>query len=190
MGWRAAGWKATPPDYSGYRLNLRDWMTTSRARAALMCGGIVWRLCLDVLVPEDIAEVLIGPDYTGHGQCVRFDGDTGQSWDNELTPDDMFVISGVYKMFTGNGEQTADLSWWPKQSTWLGSSMDTGYWAPECEEWYQKRRALIRSGDPRGDPKTAENWRQALQMWRPRKIFVNRIQVESAGVFNDGTRGH
>ncbi|KZP28580.1 hypothetical protein FIBSPDRAFT_693704, partial [Athelia psychrophila] len=80
-------------------------------------------------------------------------------WDNELTEDDMLVICGVYKIFTGNGDQTSDSSWWPKPSTWQGSSMDMGYWSPQCEEWYRHRRALISSGDVGGAPKTAQRWR-------------------------------
>ncbi|KZP08142.1 hypothetical protein FIBSPDRAFT_761900 [Athelia psychrophila] len=189
MGWREATWKPSPHDYAGYWFNLRDWMTTSRARAALMSGGIVWRVCLEVLVPEDLQLVLLGPDYAGHGKRVRFDGEQHESWDNTLTEDDMDVISGVYKMYTGSGDQTADASWWPKQSIWQGSSMDLGYWSPQCEEWYKRRRDLITSGQARGAPKTATKWREALQGWKPRKQFINSVQITSASVLGDLSRG-
>ncbi|KZP22576.1 hypothetical protein FIBSPDRAFT_890215 [Athelia psychrophila] len=175
MGWRGVSWHGTPHDYARYWFNLRDWMTTSRARAALMSGGIAWL-------------VLAGPDYDGYGQYVQFNGDERGSWDNELTEDDMLVICGVYKIFTGNGDQMSDSSWWPKLSTWQGSSMDMGYWSPQCEEWYQHRRALITSGDVGGAPKTAQRWREALQGWRPRKKFINCVQVQSALVLSDETR--
>lgn len=101
MGWRERVWRPSPHDYSGYWFNLRNWMTTPRRRAALMSGGIAWRLCLEVLCHDDIELVLLGPDYKGYGQRVRFDGDELQSWDNELTGDDFDVISGVYRQFTG-----------------------------------------------------------------------------------------
>lgn len=101
MGWHERVWRPSPHDYSGYWFNLRNWMTTPRRRAALMSGGIAWRLCLEVLCHDDIELVLLGPDYKGYGQRVRFDGDELQSWDNELTGDDFDVISGVYRQFTG-----------------------------------------------------------------------------------------
>lgn len=101
MGWCRTKWKATPYDYTGYWRHLRDWMTPSRPRAALMSGGIAWRICLNVLVPEDMSEVMLGPDDSGYGRGIRFNGDDEVSWDNELSQDDTPVISGVYKIFTG-----------------------------------------------------------------------------------------
>ncbi|KZP27747.1 hypothetical protein FIBSPDRAFT_948324 [Athelia psychrophila] len=140
----------------------------SRARAALMSGGIAWQVCLEVLVEDDIRE--------------------RSSWDNELTEDDEKVISGMYKMYTGNRDQTTDTSWWPKQSTWQGSCMDMGYWTPQCEEWYMHQRQLVWSGDTCGAPKIADRWCNALQEWKLRKKFINCVQIESALVLSDETR--
>ncbi|KZP20278.1 hypothetical protein FIBSPDRAFT_742496 [Athelia psychrophila] len=183
MGWCRTKWKATPYDYTGYWRHLRDWMTPSRPRAALMSGGIAWRICLNVLVPEDMSEVMLGPDDSGYGRGIRFNGDDEVSWDNELSQDDTPVISGVYKIFTGSGDQTADTSWWPTQSTWQGGSMDVGYWSAFCEEWYLKRCELICSGE--GEPKTTDSWCRTLQGWKGRKLFSKKVQDESARVLSE-----
>ena len=49
----------------------------------------------------------------------------------------------------GKGEQTRDISWWPKVHTWEGSGIDVGCWTPMCEQWFQKRLQSIKSGEGR-----------------------------------------
>ncbi|TDL18568.1 hypothetical protein BD410DRAFT_728323, partial [Rickenella mellea] len=65
--------------------------------------------------------------------------------DDELSSDELDLISGVYKVFTGTGLQTSDSSWWPWHSAWERSSLNVGYWSTDCEHWFQNRLEHIRN---------------------------------------------
>lgn len=71
----------------------------------------------------------------------------------------------------------ADVSWWPKQSTWLSSGANVGYWSSSNEEWFQNRLSKIRQGLGTGKPLNAKEWRDALRYDKvTRKLMV---EVES-----------
>ena len=59
------------------------------------------------------------------------------------------------------GKQVANMSWWPKASTWESGSLDNGYWTSFAEVWFQKRLDRIRSHEAK--PKTASGWRDELK---------------------------
>ena len=65
-------------------------------------------------------------------------------WDDDLSTSEIDILCDVYKFLTGQGAQTADMSWWPKQSMWVGSNIDVGYWSPDNEVWFTAR--LAKSG--------------------------------------------
>ena len=85
-------------DYASYEALRDKFLQTPRARAAMLKGGIVWRLSWDAVGLE---AALGGPSpevfQTGHhlfseGQYL---------WDDELSEDELNLICGVYKVFTG-----------------------------------------------------------------------------------------
>ena len=43
------------------------------------------------------------------------------------------------------GEQTSNVSWWPKQSTWEACGLNVGYWSVDNETWFQKHLENIRN---------------------------------------------
>ncbi|KIM50349.1 hypothetical protein SCLCIDRAFT_70916, partial [Scleroderma citrinum Foug A] len=118
-------------------------------RAALMKGGIIGRLAREALGDHADTVIRHGPsdDVLRTGTAIQLG--EGYYWDDDLVEDEEQLICGVYKMSTGqhhvNTQQTADVSWWPKQSTWEGSGLDVGYWSSDDEAWYQKRLELIRN---------------------------------------------
>ena len=64
----------------------------------------------------------------------------------------------------GNGQNSPDdalVSWWPLQERWLASSFNVGYWSQQAEEWFQKRLALIKSGQAR--PLSNREWSKSLR---------------------------
>ncbi|KAF8573183.1 hypothetical protein K439DRAFT_1282344, partial [Ramaria rubella] len=64
-------------------------------------------------------------------------------FDDDISTEEMNLICGVYRVYTGSGQQAADVSWWPKQSMWNSGGLNVGYWSPDCETWFQSHLALI-----------------------------------------------
>jgi hypothetical protein len=69
------------------------------------------------------------------------------------------------------GQQVADVSWWPKQSTWEGSGRDVGYWASDNEEWYQMQLEDIQNylkgrSYPKKILRNAKEWRNTLKGYK------------------------
>ncbi|KAJ6623300.1 hypothetical protein B0H10DRAFT_1745412, partial [Mycena sp. CBHHK59/15] len=74
--------------------------------------------------------------------------------DDGLSDDELDLICGMHRVITGNRnqitgtEQIAYKSWWPSYATWSSNccGLNVGYWSFKCEQWYQERLRLIRSG--------------------------------------------
>ena len=73
--------------------------------------------------------------------CCSLDGQL--HWDNDFSTSEIDLLCGVYKLPTGQGVQTTDMSWWLKQSMWVGSNVDIGYWSPDNEVWFRACLAKI-----------------------------------------------
>ncbi len=86
----------TTADFHAYE-RIRDNLVQSyRGRAALLQGGIVWRLAMQSI---DVNSVLLGPSLY-HTTRDRLELD-GESWvDDQLSPDDTDIICGVYRAYT------------------------------------------------------------------------------------------
>lgn len=92
------------------------------------------------------------------------------------------------KLFLGqrapsrSGQQTADVSWWPKQSTWEASGLSVGYWSTDDETWYQKHLREIReyNGSSKPPYRTASEWRQALKYRRTKTKKVRDHATQAA----------
>ena len=102
LGYRAAGYKPSPQDYVLYE-NIRDsLLSRPHARAALMMGGIVWRLACESVAP---GAVLLGPS----DDAVAFQTRSIVAWDDMLSEDELNVICGVYRVYTGKTKCIQDL---------------------------------------------------------------------------------
>lgn len=174
LGYRLSGYKPCMRDYVTYEGIRNNFLTTPRARAALLKGGIVWRLAREVVSD---AAVALGPSSEVYGTGRRFSSREGVFWDDDLSEDELDLICGVYKVFTGGlqhwfavvclfalllgkGLQDSHMSWWPKHSTWIKSSLNTGYWSDTCEKWFQLRLSSIRSGE--ASLRSGQNWSQSI----------------------------
>ncbi|KZP12190.1 hypothetical protein FIBSPDRAFT_799195 [Athelia psychrophila] len=182
---QAEGYSVTSADYVKYRRELQDWLKKCRARAALLKGGIVWKLCIEFL---DTELALLGPQDIDTGCYTQFDGESTGSWDETLTEDDLDLICGVYKVSTGRGVQTTDVSWFPKHSTWEVGCLNMGYWSPTCETWFLQRIDIIRKGQAK--LKTAAQWKGHIRVWRPLPAFTKRVRQAAAEFLNDPRRQH
>jgi hypothetical protein len=83
---------------------------------------------------------------------------------------------------TGSGNQTSDVSWWPKPETWENSPLNVGYWSPNCEEWFCERLDHIRTGSSRGGPRSGSTWTSDLKKWR-RTPHVVASSKQAAAAF-------
>ena len=72
LGWRPAGFRADNHDYRAYEERARDILSAPRARAAILRGGIVWRLSVELMGECLIREALQGPseDIWRHGHEI------------------------------------------------------------------------------------------------------------------------
>ncbi|KAJ6484901.1 hypothetical protein C8R45DRAFT_931335 [Mycena sanguinolenta] len=151
LGYRREGYKPTVLDFGVYETLRRQFISSPRGRAALFAGGIIGRLARED-VPQ--ARACLGPSsevfYTG----ARFwDGHSQTAyWDDALTDQEIDLICGVYEIATGrvskidDEKQTTRVSWWPKPHAFELSGLNTGWWSPDCERWFQQRLAVIKSG--------------------------------------------
>ena len=153
-------WRTT--NYDIYELARNSFLSRPYARAALLKGGIVGRLAREHL---DIVPAAGGPsqDVFTFGTSLH-SADGRLFWDDDIDGSEMDLICGVYKTPTGQGTQTADLSWWPKQSTWVGSNFNVGYWTPDNEVWFRTHLEKIRAGEVQ--PQSARHWANALKKYK------------------------
>ena len=129
---RFPNYQFTTHDYAVYLRDRESLLLQPRGRAALLQGGIVWRLALETVGMEVALE---GPssDVTDYRFGISFssgDLDSGvRYWDDELTNDELILLCGGYRFYTGmscyfcpkgrtsciagQGIQTAYKSWWP-----------------------------------------------------------------------------
>jgi hypothetical protein len=74
--------------------------------------------------------------------------------------------------------QESDVSWWPKQSTFLKSGLYVGYWSAWCEKWFQERLQEIKSG--KAKPMDPKQWKAVLKLVsRETKLIMKAIENES-----------
>ena len=101
-GVRPLGYQFTHDDYRAYEYRLRCTLPTAKWRAALLHGGVVWRIALEMLAEDPKALIHEGPDrLMAHlGKCFR--PPRGDDWyDDSLETEDLDLICGVYRLYSG-----------------------------------------------------------------------------------------
>jgi hypothetical protein len=182
LGWREQGYKGDINDYAAYENQRAIFLAHPRLRAALLKGGIVWRLARHSV---ELSLAIAGPsdEVFEYGNFIT-DSHGTQLWDDDLGEDELNLICGVYNVRT-QARQTSDSSWWPKQAIWMSGGLNVGYWSPTCETWFQKRLTAIRNGS--AALRTAAEWRTALRFWRPTTHFIKHSSHAAATFLHDGT---
>jgi hypothetical protein len=144
LGWRNTNYEPDQNEYAAYEATRDTFLKSPRGRAALLTGGIVWRLSIATLHEDDI---LAGPSSYAAAYGVQHYSHQGWSCDDKLTSDELDLICGVYRVFTQpSGDQVSDKSWWPKHSAWMKSGLNWGIWTAKDENWFMRRLKLIREG--------------------------------------------
>ncbi|KAJ7039716.1 hypothetical protein C8F04DRAFT_949062 [Mycena alexandri] len=100
LGYRHAGYIPDVGDYRAYVATYTRFLLSPRGRAAVLQGGVIGRLARCVVPLE---EVLRGPteDATIDGICL-WDGVSQDAyWGDNLTPQEIDLLCGVYHIATG-----------------------------------------------------------------------------------------
>ena len=99
LGWRSLSATYSCYDYRVYEDQVRYILRGPKARAALLVGGLVWRLALEVIGETLVEDVLKGPSREVYECGQAFTPRHGTDYyDDSLSPDEIDVICGVYKV--------------------------------------------------------------------------------------------
>ncbi|KAJ7233490.1 hypothetical protein C8J57DRAFT_1532426 [Mycena rebaudengoi] len=119
---RSVGYKYKVEDYVAYESFCVRLLNEPHGRAALLMGGIVWHIAVEVL---GLDHILAGPSASVTqkrvGTCLE------NTWDDALSPLEADMICGLHEQDTGNVSKEgvrgfAKVSWWPTHETWNSAS--------------------------------------------------------------------
>ncbi|KAJ7041021.1 hypothetical protein C8F04DRAFT_1177591 [Mycena alexandri] len=194
LGFRHAGFQATPSEYAKYESIRNRIFCSERGRVALMMGGVIARLALGVVNPQAVCSGPSSGAYT-NGRFIWDGRSTSPAYvDDVFTQEELDIICGVYEVSTGqsdpfgpDGQQTKTVSWWPREVTWRNSGLNMGYWTRSCEAWFQNRLAEIRAGS--AELHNLRHWNEILPS-SDRCRLLSRTNDGLAAAFLDenGTR--
>ncbi|KAI1796527.1 hypothetical protein LXA43DRAFT_841664, partial [Ganoderma leucocontextum] len=89
-------------EFQCYRVRVKRFLESPRrARAAVMTGGILWRIAMEFMAPDVFRLVMNGPsdEVARHGK--PFVADAGPPYyDDVLTESEEDFISGMYTVST------------------------------------------------------------------------------------------
>lgn len=95
LGYRLHSYTFTRQDYFAYEMERDRLLNTSVGRAALMAGGLVWRLAYSAVGEQ---QVLFGPTHCESTHIIAtFDGI--DFVDDVLTEEQVDIVCGVYHIF-------------------------------------------------------------------------------------------
>lgn len=178
--------KYTPLDFAAYE-EMRDNLLRNDpriGRAALLSGGLLWRLAIECLAPDS---VLDGPGEFAYDYGIGFtfcDHNGAVYVEDNLTDAEVRCIIGTYvrePAERGNIHGFAYPSWWPDPVRFEESSVHFGWWSPISERWYRKTRAEYRSGVR--SPRTATEWRASIRNRDKRARRFVEATGEAAAAF-------
>ncbi len=133
--YRPMGFQPDLSDYAYYVRKRRALLENPAvARAALMQGGLIWRIAMEHVPDSDIILSDSGHDTRRYENCHRIQRDGEPAFDiseESLSEDQIDLICGVYRTYRSASASptfTQDLSWFPKSlvSRIRVSTSDTG----------------------------------------------------------------
>ncbi|KAJ3492525.1 hypothetical protein NLJ89_g11215 [Agrocybe chaxingu] len=170
-------------DFESAMMEARERLVRPFGRAAFLRGGILGRIAQEL---GSMEAVLDGPslEVTEHESGHFFASAHPGSfyWDDELSEDDVACLCGTYRMYTGRGEQTKVVSWFPYPEDWEGSGHDWMVWTERDEWWFKTHLTLIWNPGQQKTrtPMTRQEWRAAVRgVGRSRKVVrMNNERAE------------
>ncbi|KAF9269027.1 hypothetical protein L218DRAFT_916545 [Marasmius fiardii PR-910] len=180
LGHRPESYAPDVNDFFAYEAVRNEFLRSERGRAAVMAGGLIGRIALEVVTEE---AVVYGPDAGSilqSGSCIFEDSGIG-FWDQSLTEEEIDLICGVYYVKNRSDRDWGDKkyasshkSWFPRPGAFNAGSLNVGFWSKDCEKWYQRRLMEIRSG--KAQLMNASRWRSAMQFNHRTPRIVDKNQ--------------
>ncbi|TFK85718.1 hypothetical protein K466DRAFT_494187 [Polyporus arcularius HHB13444] len=183
--YRSKSFTPTARDYSDYVQRVLEIVRRPQAAAGLRMGGIIWRILLEVVQDDtDLRDRLEQQASSGPSGEVSIYQEVLQLSpsfafvDDGLSEEELDIISGVYRVYTDQLNQTADVSWWPKHKHWIKyAGQNVGIWTQWNEKWFCDHLQSIHEGTAR--PKTSHDWKKALKGHREAKTMGNMVESAS-----------
>ncbi|CAA7258811.1 unnamed protein product [Cyclocybe aegerita] len=172
----------TTADFDSAMLECRALLGRLQGRAAILRGGIVGRIAREFGSKES---GLQGPsiEVTVHhsGYFVPSKHDGYFYWDDDLTGEEIACLCGTYCLYTGCGEQTTTVSWFPPPDIWDKQGYGWPGWTETNEEFFQQWIADIRKGNAK--PLSRQNWwRKVHSIKNTRSMLKNNRERAKAYV--------
>ncbi|KIM46617.1 hypothetical protein M413DRAFT_23013 [Hebeloma cylindrosporum] len=185
---RLPGYVFTTDDYISYRNQRNDLLRDPRVlRAAIMSGGIAWRLALskgfDVVVEGPTADLI--DEHVGI--CISTDRPGWQYWDDACSTRELDLLCGAYICYNGRkSPQFVVKSWWPLVSTW-NANVYHPWWTPRIDGIFQDRLKEINDGN--AQPLSQKEWRNIIRGNSSVKKLFKNIRSASHEFLNTAAGG-
>ncbi|KAF9441228.1 hypothetical protein P691DRAFT_684646 [Macrolepiota fuliginosa MF-IS2] len=173
-------------DHDFYEKQCQSFFSLRRSRAALLRGGYLWHIASKYI---SLAEALRGPwgiRGAANEMFIAEDGNGIEYIDDDLTDNELEVLCGVYRTFTGVGMDVAKLSWYPL--AFEGSGEDFGRWTPRNEIEWKKRNDMILNKDVDvglRSPMGIRKWRDRLHGFKDGRQAKKRLEELSRKFLED-----
>ncbi|KAI0643574.1 hypothetical protein C8Q79DRAFT_914497 [Trametes meyenii] len=161
LGWRLQTFRATEWDYCIYEARAYEILTSPRGRAAILEGGLIWRLALEIFGNQVHRRAVEGPSegVSKYAHKVAVGRET--YFDDALTPEEIDIICGTYKIAESSSNDPTHLSWWPRPTQWMSSGLNLGHWSQLAERWFVRRLDSIRRGNAL--PLSGKTWKSNMR---------------------------
>lgn len=176
---RLPEYKFTLDDYYAYEQQRAALLSDPRiARAALLRGGIVWRLAVATLSFDDVLE---GPTTAAtlrrQGVVIKTSDKSVDLCDDGLSQVEFNIICGLHHCLTGSlffflldkfltsytigqGTGYASRSWWPTDSIWQKNAQHTR-WTEKSDHFFTSRLQKLQAGI--AQPLNCTEWRKQIR---------------------------
>ncbi|KXN83291.1 hypothetical protein AN958_01624 [Leucoagaricus sp. SymC.cos] len=167
-------------DFDFYKRDIYFHLQQRHFRAAVLRGGLLWRIAKEVVNFDDVLE---GPTARDRKMFLAFDSAGVEYVDDELTGDERSLLCGLYTKFTGYGDQQAKASWFPLLETWESGGLNRLNWTRSNEEWFTKRCVAISSRDSSGKPNGFKNWRDTVRGMKDARVAQSQLEERKTAFF-------
>ncbi|CAA7265527.1 unnamed protein product [Cyclocybe aegerita] len=168
--------------FNKHQFTTADFDSAMLEGTVLQGSGIVGRIAREFGSKES---GLQGPsiEVTVHhsGYFVPSKHDGYFYWDDDLTGEEIACLCGTYCLYTGRGEQTTTVSWFPPPDVWDKQGYGWPGWTETNEEFFQQWIADIRKGNAK--PLSRQNWwRKVRSIKNTRSMLKNNRERAKAYV--------
>ncbi|PPQ84297.1 hypothetical protein CVT24_012864 [Panaeolus cyanescens] len=179
---RLSGYRFTSADFKAYEDHTRALLQNPRiARAALLSGGILWRVALRY--SASIALVTNGPRPQGESFTVCSAG--GEYIQDGLHVDEANVLCGLYYVYK-SALHREKVSWFPLMTTWR-SKNTLSFWTDANERFFDRTEESWKDLE-HNQPLSASRWGALIgQSSSVRR--ADRFIRHHSSVFWDSYRG-